>query len=85
MKSRSCFSILLMLVVLAMTVPNLAGQSLTQGGVRGTVTDPSGAVIPNAKSNNERRQHRRNPDAQDNRHRGIQLCASASRKLHRHL
>jgi Carboxypeptidase regulatory-like domain len=50
MKVRSCLLFTLIVVLsLALTVPYLAGQSLTQGGVGGTITDPSGAVIPGAK------------------------------------
>lgn len=49
MKVRSllilAFSLLL---VVFLTTPYVAAQSLTQGSIRGTVTDPSGAVIPNA-------------------------------------
>ena len=38
-----------LLVMLAITAPSLLnGQSLTQGNIRGTVTDPSGAVMPGA-------------------------------------
>ena len=50
MKFRSCLLFTLIIVLsLALTLPYLAGQSLTQGGVGGTITDPSGAVIPGAK------------------------------------
>lgn len=38
-----------LLVVIALAVPYLRAQSLTQGAVSGTVTDPSGAVVPGAQ------------------------------------
>src|ERR1700750_2777565 len=38
----------LLLILLAVANPRLYAQSLTQGGINGTVTDSSGAVIPNA-------------------------------------
>lgn len=49
MKFRSCLLFtLVLLLAFTVAVPFLAGQSLTQGAVRGTVSDPSGAVIPGA-------------------------------------
>jgi carboxypeptidase family protein len=49
MKFRSCLLFTLMfLFVFAISAPFLIGQSLTQGAVSGTVSDPSGAVIPGA-------------------------------------
>ncbi len=39
---------LALLVTFALAAPYLNAQSLTQGNVNGTVTDPSGAVIPGA-------------------------------------
>ena len=49
MRFRSCLLFLLLtLIAFAIVIPYASAQSLTQGGVRGTVTDPSGAVIPNA-------------------------------------
>jgi len=39
------FALSLMLSVMA---AQLSAQSITQGNIRGTVTDPSGAVVPNA-------------------------------------
>jgi hypothetical protein len=40
---------LLMIIGLSIATPRLAAQSLTQGDIVGTVTDPSGAVVPNVK------------------------------------
>ena len=50
MRFRSCllFTLLTIVIAFAIVIPYASAQSLTQGGVRGTVTDPSGAVIPNA-------------------------------------
>ena len=50
MRLRSCllFTLLTIVIAFAIAIPYASAQSLTQGGVRGTVTDPSGAVIPNA-------------------------------------
>ncbi len=47
---------LALLVPLWLAAPQVLGQSLAQGAIAGTVTDPSGAVVPNAtvtvKNNN---------------------------------
>src|SRR5579883_295567 len=49
MRVRSClWSALALALALTISSQYLRSQSLTQGGVNGTVTDPSGAVIPNA-------------------------------------
>ena len=52
MKSRGCrFSIVGFLAVLLATFlagPSASAQSTTDGAIGGTVTDPSGAVVPNA-------------------------------------
>src|SRR5271165_2517288 len=40
--------ILGLLVIFAVMAPSLMAQSLTTGDINGTVTDPSGAVVPNA-------------------------------------
>lgn len=46
-KSHKVFLFTLaLLVAMAMTAPLLNAQSLTQGDVVGTITDPSGAVVP---------------------------------------
>ncbi len=47
MQSRSITKVLLLITLLACSVATWA-QTIT-GGVNGTVTDPSGAVVPNAK------------------------------------
>lgn len=50
MKFRNTLVLGLALLVLLLTAaPFLTAQTLTQGDVLGTVTDPSGAVVPNAK------------------------------------
>jgi hypothetical protein len=41
-------SILALALLFAVTAAQLNAQSITQGNVRGTITDPSGAVVPNA-------------------------------------
>jgi Carboxypeptidase regulatory-like domain len=49
MRFRSCLLFTVLIVVaFALAIPYASAQSLTQGGLRGTVSDPSGAVIPNA-------------------------------------
>ena len=50
MRFRSCllFTLLIIVIAFVIVIPYASAQSLTQGGLRGTVTDPSGAVIPNA-------------------------------------
>ncbi len=40
--------VLALLLAMCAAAPALYGQSLTQGAIAGTVTDPSGAVVPNA-------------------------------------
>ena len=42
------FTLALLLLVFCAAVPGVNAQTLTQGAVNGTVTDPSGAVVPNA-------------------------------------
>jgi hypothetical protein len=42
-------SILVLLAVLALLLPAVVAQSLLSGDIAGTVTDPSGAVVPSAK------------------------------------
>ena len=44
---KVAFTLALLLVV-GVAMPSLYAQSTTQGSIRGTVTDPSGAVVPNA-------------------------------------
>src|SRR5690349_6990230 len=41
-------AVLLVLAIFAMAVPVVMAQSTTTGDVTGTVTDPSGAVVPGA-------------------------------------
>ena len=48
MQFRSWFTLLLLLVLVTWQAIPAAAQSLTSGDVAGTVTDPSGAVVPNA-------------------------------------
>jgi len=44
----SLFAILIVVAALTFLAPNSFAQSLTSGGVTGTVTDPSDAAVPNA-------------------------------------
>ncbi|MFZ0313715.1 MAG: carboxypeptidase-like regulatory domain-containing protein, partial [Candidatus Korobacteraceae bacterium] len=49
MKLKSLITGMLALLVIALLIaPSLMAQSLVSGDVTGTVTDPSGAVVPNA-------------------------------------
>jgi hypothetical protein len=48
-RSKVLIFSLALLVAVALAVPYLAAQSTTQGAVTGTVTDPTGAVIPGAQ------------------------------------
>jgi hypothetical protein len=49
MKLKSLITGMLALLVIALLIaPSLMAQSLTSGDVTGTVTDPSGAIVPNA-------------------------------------
>jgi hypothetical protein len=48
MQSRSWITLLLLALLVAWQAIPAAAQSLTSGDIAGTVTDPSGAVIPNA-------------------------------------
>src|SRR5262245_4589430 len=49
-KVKSCIKrILFALLVAAVIAPSLMAQSLVSGDLTGTVTDPSGAVVPNAQ------------------------------------
>src|SRR6201987_291319 len=48
MKAGKVIAVVLLLWFLAVGAPSLMAQSLVSGDVTGTVTDPSGAVVPNA-------------------------------------
>ena len=49
MKLKSLITGMLALLVIALLIaPSLVAQSLVSGDLTGTVTDPSGAVVPNA-------------------------------------
>src|SRR5690348_14417975 len=48
MRLRSCAIALLVAMLQVWQVVPATGQSITSGDVTGTITDPSGAVIPNA-------------------------------------
>lgn len=43
------FSVFSIAFLLFLSAPRVKAQSLTTGGITGVVTDPSGAVVPNAK------------------------------------
>ena len=45
---RTVVFVFALAMLFAVTAPRLNAQSITQGNIRGTVTDPSGAVVPNA-------------------------------------
>src|ERR1700751_4266943 len=67
MRYRSC-TILLVVTLLFGLATSAFAQSLTSGDIAGTVTDPSGAVVPNAsvtvKSNESGSTQTRNTNAQ---------------------
>ena len=47
---NSCIKrMLFALLIAAVMAPSLMAQSLVSGDLTGTVTDPSGAVVPNAQ------------------------------------
>src|SRR5580704_8992171 len=48
LKVKSAGKLLGLLMCLIFLAPMLIGQSLTSGDISGTVTDPSGAGVPNA-------------------------------------
>ena len=48
MKSKALFSIFTAVCVLILALPVLS-QSITSGDLAGVVSDPTGAVVPNAK------------------------------------
>src|SRR4249920_1634034 len=49
-KVNSCIKrMLFALLIAAVMAPSLMAQSLVSGDLTGTVTDPSGAVVPNAQ------------------------------------
>src|SRR6201987_656618 len=48
MKAGKVIAVVLLLWFLAVGAPSLMAQSLVSGDVTGTVTDPSGAVVPDA-------------------------------------
>ena len=48
MKAGKLIAAMLLLSALAVAAPVLMAQSLVSGDITGTVTDPSGAVVPNA-------------------------------------
>ena len=45
---RTVVFVFALALLFAVTAAQLNAQSITQGNVRGTITDPSGAVVPNA-------------------------------------
>jgi outer membrane receptor protein involved in Fe transport len=48
-KSHFAFTAMLVLLLTVFTTVNLGAQSIVSGDVTGTVTDPSGAIVPNAQ------------------------------------
>src|SRR5437899_4922636 len=48
MRFRSCTIFLLLAVLQVCQIAPAFAQSLTSGDIAGTITDPSGAVVPNA-------------------------------------
>jgi hypothetical protein len=48
MKAIHLIAVMLLLLLLGLAAPSLMAQSLVSGDITGTVTDPSGAVVPGA-------------------------------------
>src|SRR5215471_6624743 len=46
--TKRVFAFIMLFLIFALVVPAASAQSLISGDVTGTVTDPTGAVIPNA-------------------------------------
>ncbi len=49
MKAVRLFTLALVIICLGISAIPAIAQSITSGGIAGTITDPSGAVVPNAK------------------------------------
>ena len=58
---RLITSALALLVIALVMAPSLVAQSLVSGDLTGTITDPSGAVVPNATVTLEKQCYRGDP------------------------
>ncbi len=84
MKLKSLITGMLALLVIALLIaPSLMAQSLVSGDVTGTVTDPSGAVVPNATVTLKNNATGAIAHHHVHLQRRLPLLAAAARYLHR--